>query len=333
MASPHVSGSRAGGSPVASSGANAGADRTTPGRIGLPIFVDGMAALIDRHPYDAFIVDLWGVIHDGEQPLPGVIEGLTMLRDAGKVVCLLSNAPRRAETVAARMREIGIDDGLYTHLLTSGEATHTALSDRPDAFHQSLGHRVLHIGPPRDVDTVSAPGLVPVERAADASFVLVTGIDDPDETVADYADVLADAAAHGLPMVCANPDLVVVAGGFRAICAGALATHYESLGGKVAYHGKPHAPVYDLCRSMITRTLAGRGVAAPRILGVGDAFRTDILGAHNAGLDSMLVTGHGIHTGDLGIDADGRPDPVKLEAAIEEFGLRPTLVMPGFRPA
>jgi len=298
-----------------------------------PVFVDSIDSLLTDYAYDAFIVDLWGVIHDGERPLPGVVPALARLREAGKVVCLLSNAPRRAETVAARMREIGIADDLYTHLLTSGEATHSALVDPPDEFHRSLGQHVLHIGPPRDRDTLSAPGLTVVNRADDASFVLVTGIDEPDETVGDYADVLADAAAHDLPMVCANPDLVVVAGAFRSICAGSLAAHYETLGGKVAYHGKPHPPVYRLCRSMITETLSERGVSSARILGVGDAFRTDVLGAQQAGLDSLLVTGHGIHIEELGVDADGRPDPEKLTAAIRTYGLAPTFVMPGFRSA
>jgi HAD superfamily hydrolase (TIGR01459 family) len=304
------------------------------GEMPLPEMLDGVEALLDR--YDAFIVDLWGVIHDGENPLPGIEEGLATLKRAGKVVCLLSNAPRRSEVVAARMREMGIGDDLYTHILTSGEATYAALADRNDDFHRSLGNRLLHIGPPRDNDTYSIPGLEVVGRADDATFVLTTGIDEPEETVDDYASILEEAAARDLPMVCANPDLVVIAGGLRTLCAGGLAAHYETLGGRVAYHGKPHPPVYARCRALIDETLSQRphsGGAMPRILAIGDAFRTDILGAHQAGLDSLLITGHGIHCEELGVDEQGRADPVMLGETIQTYGLRPTLVMPGLRHA
>src|SRR3546814_3359423 len=121
-----------------------------------------------------------------------------------------------------------------------------------------------------DLDVQQGLGLVTVERPEDATFVLCTGIDSFDETEADYAPVLEACAERGLPMVCANPDLVVVVGGTMAICAGALAAHYERLGGAVAYHGKPYPPVYDRCLRLL-------GIEdRRRILGVGDSFRTEI---------------------------------------------------------
>src|SRR3546814_10721499 len=135
--------------------------------------------------------------------------------------------------------------------MTSGEATHEALLDPPDDFHRDLGRHCLHIGPGRDADVQQGLGLVTVERPEDATFVLCTGIDSFDETEADYAPVLEACAERGLPMVCANPDLVVVVGGTRAICAGALAATYERLGGAVAYHGKPYPPVYDRCLRLL----------------------------------------------------------------------------------
>src|SRR3546814_15978458 len=117
-----------------------------------------------------------------------------------------------------------------------------------------------------DLDVQQGLGLVTVERPEDATFVLCTGIDSFDETEADYAPVLEACAERGLPMVCANPDLVVVVGGTRAICAGPLAAHYERLGGAVAYHGKPYPPVYDRCLTLpgIEDRLRTLGVAIGR---------------------------------------------------------------------
>jgi len=272
--------------------------------------------------YDGFILDLWGVLHDGTRPYPGVLDCLHELRAAGKRICLLSNAPRRVGAVIRRLRELGFPDDAYDHVMTSGEATHEALIDAPDAFHRDLGRRCLHIGPDRDDVHVDA-GLDIVARPEDATFVLCTGIDDFSETVADYAEILEACARRKLPMVCANPDLVVVVGGTMAICAGTLAAHYETLGGRVAYHGKPYAPVYDRCLNLLG--IGDRG----RIVAVGDSFRTDIAGANSAGIDSVLVIG-GIHAEELALPPHNTPDPQKIAAAALETGSNPTWVVPGF---
>ena len=59
----------------------------------LPI-IDGLRALADD--YDGFIVDLWGTVHNGVEPLPGAVDCLEHLTATGKPVLILSNAPRRA---------------------------------------------------------------------------------------------------------------------------------------------------------------------------------------------------------------------------------------------
>ncbi|MCB9946667.1 MAG: TIGR01459 family HAD-type hydrolase [Rhodospirillaceae bacterium] len=286
-----------------------------------PPLLPGLAGLADR--YDGFILDLWGVVHDGLQPYPHAVDCMMRLRRAGKQVCLLSNAPRRIASVTARLREIGVPDDAYDHVLSSGEATHLALRDRPDAFHRGLGDRCFHLGPPRDNDVHEGLPLAVVAAPEDASFVLATGINDWDETVEDYEPVLQRCAAAGLPMVCANPDLVVVVGDILAVCAGLMAQRYEELGGRVAYHGKPHAPVYQRCFAMMD-------LPRPRVLAIGDSLRTDIAGAAAAAIDSIFVTG-GIHREELGCDADGNADPDRLRTALAESPHRPTAILPGLR--
>lgn len=256
----------------------------------LPPHIDGLSAVVDR--YDSFIVDLWGVVHNGVAPFPGVVECLNNLVGAGKRVCLLTNAPRRSTGNIARLEGMGIPRTCFTTLVSSGEAAYRALRDRPDTFHQLLGRRCFHLGPIRDCDVHRDLDLDIVAAPEAASFVLNTGIDDPAETLEQHLPMLERAFATGLPMLCVNPDLVVVIGDRRAICAGALAKAYEEMGGDVAYHGKPHAPVYQLALEELDHPV-GRPV-----LCVGDAFHTDITGAVNAGLDALFVTS-GIHADEL----------------------------------
>ncbi|HXZ00256.1 MAG TPA: TIGR01459 family HAD-type hydrolase [Stellaceae bacterium] len=274
--------------------------------------------------YDGFILDLWGVLHDGAAPLPGVVAALAALKSAGKRLGVLSNAPRRAALVEARMNEIGLARGLYDHVHSSGEETWQHLLLRDDAFYAALGRRCYHIGPRRDDNMLENAGLARVNAVGEADFILNTGPSEWDETVAQYEPLLHEARARALPMVCANPDLVVVHHGRRSICAGAVAERYEALGGIVRWHGKPYPSVYATC-------LAALGIAdRRRVLAVGDSLRTDIAGANAAGIDSVLVTG-GIHAEELGLTPGGLPDPGRIEAAIAVSGHRPDAAIAQFR--
>ena len=274
----------------------------------------GFAPLASR--YDGFILDLWGVIHDGVRPYPGAVDCLARLGAAGKRRALLSNGPRRSHVIQAAMRAMGIADSLYDAILTSGEATWMALRDRPDAWLRSLGDRVFHLGPERDLSVVEHLPLARVATPAEATFVVNTG---PDDTLGAtepgaYEETLAACIARNLPMVCANPDLEVIRDGRRVLCAGALAQRYEAMGGAVRYFGKPDPAVYPV-------VLQALGVA--RVLAVGDALRTDVAGATAAGLPACWVLG-GIHGEELGRDA------AKIEAAAREARLSPVATVPSF---
>ena len=201
--------------------------------------------------YDALILDLWGVVHDGVAPYPGVLDCLGRLAAAGKRVVILSNAPRTAERSAERLRAMGIGDGLYESLITSGGTTREALARRDDPWFAALGRAYYYLG--KDADDTLLDGLDygPAATPEDADFVLNTGLavagDGRRLEVGDYDAVLRRAAGLGLPMVCANPDLAVISGGVREACAGALAEAYGTLGGAVRCLGKPHAEVYRFC--------------------------------------------------------------------------------------
>lgn len=264
--------------------------------------------------YDGFVLDLWGVVHDGVAPYAGAAACLAALRAAGKRVVMLSNAPRRALPVIEQLRDMGIGPELYDGVMTSGEATYLALRDRTDPWYRALGTQVFHLGPPRDRNVLHGLDVELCDVPGKAGFVLNTGPDDhanPTDPAA-FDDVLRECRAAGLPMICANPDLEVIRGGVRVVCAGALAQRYAAMGGDVRSLGKPDPAIYAPVLSML-------GVA--RVLAVGDALRTDIAGAAAVGLDACWVLGglHGAHGGEAATEAEA-----------EAAGLAPIATIPHF---
>ena len=287
---------------------------------------DGLSQLAGR--YDAFIVDLWGVMHNGVRAFPEAVACLGELRQRDKRVLILSNAPRRADEVAKRNAELGIAPELADAVMSSGEDAWRHLATRSDPWYRALGRRCYHIGPERDWGMREGLDLDFVAAVVEADFVLNTGAEGGDDTVAHYEPLLAQARAAGLPMVCANPDLEVIRGEQREICAGAIAARYEDMGGAVRYHGKPHPEIYDTCFALLDG--AGRGIGRGRIAAIGDALRTDIAGANAAGIDGIFVTG-GLQGAALGADADGNADPMRLAALCAAEGHTPVAALPVLR--
>ena len=276
----------------------------------------GMARLAGE--YRGFVVDLWGVVHDGVTPLPGAAECLARLRGDGGRVVLLSNAPRRAAVAAAAMRRMGLGEALYDGILTSGEATYMMLRERADPWFARLGRRVFHLGPARDRSVIEGLDYLPVEAPREAEWVLNTGPDDHRNPtlLTEFEPVLEACAARALPMVCANPDREVIRGGVRVLCAGALAERYRELGGEVRKVGKPDPAVYEPALAML-------GLPRSEVLAVGDALETDIAGAAAAGLASCWVLG-GIYGERL------KGDRKAAEAAARLAGLAPVATIPAF---
>jgi HAD superfamily hydrolase (TIGR01459 family) len=283
--------------------------------------LSGFAPLAEL--YDGFVLDLWGVIHDGVNAFPHAVDCLKHLRAAGKRTLLLSNVPRPNAAVQTMMRGMGIDDSLYTDILTSGEAVRRALQSPPDLWWAELGNRVFHLGPQRDRPVLEGLPLVIADSPADADFVLNTGPDDhrnPTDMAA-FEPVLQDCAQHRLKMICANPDLVVIRGGIRVLCAGSLAVRYQEIGGDVRSFGKPDPAIYQ-------PVLEQLGVPAQKVLAVGDSLHTDIAGATGVDLAACWVL-NGIHGAELD-DGAGGFDFTKAEAAARAYGVRPVATLPRF---
>jgi HAD superfamily hydrolase (TIGR01459 family) len=255
----------------------------------------------------AWLVDIWGVMHNGVRPFDAACDACERFRARGGVVVLVSNSPRPRQSVAAQLEGIGVPRSSYDVIVSSGDVARTLI-----AAH--AGKPILHLGPERDLPIFAG---IDVECVGPdrASVIVCTGLfDDERETPDDYTEVLSACAARSLPMVCANPDVKVERGGRIVYCAGALARAYEALGGPVAYAGKPYLPIYDLTFETLESLKPGSSERA-RLLAIGDGVHTDIAGAAAAGVRSVFVAS-GVHvTSELDAaaltalfpDASGRP--------------------------
>lgn len=277
--------------------------------------------------YDGFLLDLWGVLHDGSRPFPGVLDALTRLKAAGKTLVVLSNAPRRAAMVADRLIEIGIPRTLYDALHSSGEEAWRHLRHRDDPFFRALGRRCYFLGPRRDDPLLWGLDYERVDDVARADFLLAVGPENWEEDLSAFESVLDEGLARKLPMVCANADLVVMHQGRRSICAGAMAAYYEKRGGNVRWHGKPYRSVYDFCFARFAEfSVPDRR----RIVAFGDSLRTDIGGAAGAGIDAVLVAS-GIHAEEIGLTPTTPLDPQRIADLAAAHGPVPMAAMHGFR--
>ena len=238
----------------------------------------------------AWLVDIWGVMHNGVRPYNSAVAACRAFRQQSGVVLLLSNAPRPHTSVATQLSRIGVSPDAYDGILTSGDAARALIQESAGA-----GERIAHLGPERDRALFDGIA-IPASTIEAAQTVVCTGLnDDETETPQTYADVLDHMARTGARMICANPDITVERDGRIVYCAGAIAEAFARLGGRVDYAGKPHAPMYRLALERLA-SMTGSQVSRQAVLAIGDGVRTDIEGAAGAGLDCIYIAS-GIHLG------------------------------------
>ena len=272
-----------------------------PSPAAVPPALGGLSAIAAR--YDVVLCDVWGVVHNGIMAFPGAVDALVRMRARGARVVLITNAPRPASSIARQLDGLKVPHEAYDAIVSSGDLTRAALEARP-------GAQVFHIGPPRDIATFTGLDVVQVGQDA-AEIAVCTGLfDDETETPADYTDRLAALKARAVPMLCANPDIVVARGNTLIYCAGAIAHAYEGMGGEVVYFGKPYPAIYDAALALAAAAGAG-SVPRERVLAIGDALHTDMAGAARTGIDGLFIA-DGIHAEELGALDGAEPDSAAL---------------------
>ena len=290
---------------------------------------DIIASLADLGSrYDAVFCDLWGCLHNGKTPFPAAVAALQGFRARGGKVLLLTNAPRPKSSIVKQLDGMGVPRDAWDEVVTSGDATQYAM------LNGAVGRRLYFIGAPKDEPffTTFADDLAELAASqptvtrvplADAEGIICTGlVDDLTETPADYRAILLQCKINDLPMLCANPDVIVDFGDTRLYCAGALAEAYEAIGGTVFYFGKPHPPIYDLARR---RLAALTGENDMTILVIGDGITTDIQGGIAEDIDTLFVTG-GIAATEFGPDP-ANPDKTLLDQWLAAKSLSPSFAI------
>lgn len=246
-------------------------------------FCAGLSDISDS--YMGFIIDQWGVLHNGEAPYEGVTDCLKELKARKKTIIILSNSGKRAEENKQRLKELGIGPSLYDTIVTSGEMAWQGLERQDSGFFKGLGRRCCLITRGGDRSIVDGLDIEVVENPDDADFLLIAGSDAPHKTLEDYEPILKAASRRRLTALCANPDSRGILGRDYVMGPGTLAARYRDFGGVVHYIGKPHQPIFEECLKLLRE----KNIYPGQTVMVGDSMSHDILGGSLANIDTCMV--------------------------------------------
>jgi len=225
--------------------------------------------------YDTFVIDLWGVMHNGISLHDKAIEAVDKLLKESKKIVFLSNAPRPSEKVREFLKKLKMEEKYLKNIITSGEAAMHAINGN------RFGKLFYHLGPSRD-ESIFQKVKDNKTKLENSDFILCTGLfDEHKDDLSFYKNLLKNFVSKKL--ICTNPDLTVHRGKEEEYCAGSIAQVFESLGGSVVYFGKPYKEIYNMCFEN-----------KEKVLVIGDNLRTDIKGANNLNIDSIFIS-NGVH--------------------------------------
>lgn len=247
--------------------------------------------------YKVILCDLWGVIHNGKNLFKHSISFLECMKENNIKVIFLSNAPRPSYVVENGLNnKLGLDKNLYDSIVTSGDVSCEYINKN---VH---GDSYFHLGPDKDLDLIEKISIKRSDISSNFDFILCTGLlDDETEQPEKYKDQFENFIEKNLKLICANPDEIVYRGDKMIPCAGNMANYYSLLGGEVKSYGKPHQEIYE----HVFNTIKEKKMCESKseILAIGDSIKTDIYGASEFGIDSILIQ-DGIHKEDIKTEGD-----------------------------
>ncbi len=286
-------------------------------------FCYGISDISDS--YAAFILDQWGVLHNGEKAYEGVIDCLKELKARNKQIIILSNSGRRADENKETLHNLGSTSAMYDEVVTSGEMTWQGLKNQTEGVFENIGTKCFLLS--RNGGRSIVAGLDHIELVDDvddADFLLISGSDAPQKTMVDYYEpILRMAIRKRLKAICANPDSQIVMGDQFALGPGMIARRYEDFGGVVHYIGKPHKPIYQHC----IKILQAKQIYPGDTVMLGDTMAHDILGASTVNIDTCLVKS-GLHFGTFkNCKTPGDVDRALNVLVLQYNNIRPTYLV------
>ena len=242
--------------------------------------------------YDVFILDQWGVMHDGYKGYDCAINSVEKLIKENKKLIIISNSSKRKNSSIGRLKSLGFDKNHFIEVMTSGEMIWQEISTSIDNYGNNIKN-CFHIYNSSKEDGLEfRNGLEEfnfVSKINDANFILACTPFENTEPI-DYIPILKDALDMNLVMFCANPDFVTIEknNDKNIYCMGTIADLYNHMGGKVVILGKPSKEIYEeSCKKI-------EDFNKSKIVAIGDSIDHDILGANNFNIDSVLIS-TGIH--------------------------------------
>ena len=242
--------------------------------------------------YDVFILDQWGVMHDGYKGYDHAINSVEKLFKENKKLIIISNSSKRKTSSISRLKSLGFDKNHFIEVMTSGEMIWQEIETSIYKYGNDLKN-CFHIYDKSKEDGLEfRNGLEKfnfVSKINDANFILACTPFENTEPI-DYIPILKDALDMNLVMFCANPDFVTIEknNDKNIYCMGTIADLYDHMGGRVVILGKPSKEIYKASCKKI------EDFNKSKIVAIGDSLDHDILGANNFNIDSVLISS-GIH--------------------------------------
>jgi HAD superfamily hydrolase (TIGR01459 family) len=242
--------------------------------------------------YDVFILDQWGVMHDGYKGYDLAINSVEKLIRENKKLIIISNSSKRKTSSIVGLKSLGFDKNHFIEVMTSGEMIWQEIFTSIDNYGNNIKN-CFHIYNSSKEDGLEfRNGLEKfnfVSNISEANFILACTPFENTEPI-DYIPILKDALDMNLVMFCANPDFVTIEknNDKNIYCMGTIADLYEHMGGRVVILGKPSKEIYKVSCKKI------EDLNKSKILAIGDSLDHDILGANNFNIDSVLISS-GIH--------------------------------------
>ena len=242
--------------------------------------------------YNVFILDQWGVMHDGHHGYDHAIDAVKHLIYKNKQLIIISNSSKRRISSINRLKDLGFDKNNFIEVMTSGEMIWQELKDFSYKYDFKTKN-CFHIFDSSKEDgkdfRIGLEKFKFIDNIKDADFILACTPFQNTKPI-DYIPILKEALEMNLIMFCANPDFVTVEenNDKNIYCMGTIADLYDHMGGKVVILGKPSKEIYlKSCKQLDQ-------IDKSKTIAVGDSLDHDILGASNFGVDSVLITS-GIH--------------------------------------